>query len=66
MARSSQASPLAGLLSPSKPKRSGSSVLGWVLAIVAIVFVLMLAIGMGVDQQAQHHIVNSTAYTQHA
>jgi hypothetical protein len=67
--RSSSQSPLSGLLGSSAPRRSrsGSRTLGWLLGIVGFVLAIMIAIGFGVDQQAQHHIASPTASTvQHA
>lgn len=65
--RSSQPSPLAGLIGAPAPRRSRSGsrsrMVGWILGIVVGVLVLMAAIGFGVDQQAQHHIVSSTMHT---
>lgn len=66
--RSSQ-SPLSGLLSSPAPRRSGSGsrTLGRILGTLGIIFVIMLAIGFGVDQQAKHHIASPTTSTsQHA
>jgi hypothetical protein len=72
--RSSHPAPLSGMLGSSAPRRrtrSGSRVLGWILGIVGFIFAIMIAIGFGVDQQAQHHIASPTASittlsTQHA
>jgi hypothetical protein len=57
---SSQPSPLAGLLGSSSPRRSrsGSHKLGWALGIIAGIVVTLGLIGFGVDQQAEHHIIN--------
>lgn len=69
--RSSQPSPLSGLMTSAAPRRrgrSGSRVLGWILGIIGAIVALMIAIGFGVDQQAQHHIASPTTLTttQHA
>jgi hypothetical protein len=67
--RSSQPSPLAGLLGSPAPRRgrSGSRILGVILSVAGIILAIMIAIGFGVDQQAQHHIASPTASTvQHA
>lgn len=57
-------SPLVDLMTTPTPTRGRASrVLGWLLAIVAIVIVVMILIGFGVQQQAQHHIVTPTGHT---
>jgi hypothetical protein len=65
--RSSQ-SPLSGLMTSSAPRRSrsGSRTLGWILGVVGAILALMVAIGFGVEQQAQHHIASPATASSHA
>jgi hypothetical protein len=57
-------SPLAGLMaSAPKRRRSRSSLLGRILGTAGVLAALMIAMGFGVQQQAQHQIVTPTAHT---
>jgi hypothetical protein len=56
-------SPLASLMTTSRRRRSGSGLLGPIMSTVAVVLALMIAIGFGVQQQADHQIVAPAVHT---
>lgn len=59
-------SPLSSLMaSAPRRRRSHSGLLGRILGTVAIVVALMIAIGFGVQQQAEHQIISPTTHAQH-
>jgi hypothetical protein len=59
-------SPLAAMMaSTPKRRRSRSGLLGRILGTVGVVVALMIAIGFGVQQQAEHQIITPATHTQH-
>lgn len=58
-------SPLASLMaSVPRRRRSGSGWLGRVLGTVGVAVALLIAIGFGVQQQAEHQIIPPATHTQ--
>jgi hypothetical protein len=53
------------MASAPKRRRGGSRMLGRVLGTVGVLVALMIAIGFGVEQQAQHQIIPSVSHTAH-